>query len=309
MEHPSQKASRRAFLERSSKAAAGVVAGAWVSSRAHPASAALASGMRFGLVTYQWGRDWDLPTLLRNCHRAGAGGVELRVEHAHNVSPSLNARQRAEVKLRFRNSPVELVGFGTNWAFHDPDPDELKQNIEGAKAHVVLSHDCGGSGVKVKPNALPEGVPEEKTIEQIGTSLNELGAFAEDHGQTIRVEVHGRETQQLPVMKRIFDVADHPAVKICWNCNDEDLDGEGLEYNFNLVKDRFGKTVHVREFNEGDYPYAELMRLFAGIDYDGWILMEARTEPADRIKALAEQRKLFDQLVAQAQTTDQTQTQ
>ena len=308
MEHPSQKASRRAFLERSSKAAAGVVAGAWVSSRVQPALAE-ASGMRFGLVTYQWGRDWNLPTLLRNCHRAGANGVELRVDHAHGVSPSLNARQRAEVKLRFQNSPVELVGFGTNWAFHFPDQDRLKQEIEGAKAHVVLSQDCGGSGVKVKPNALLEDVPKEKTIEQIGTSLNKLGAFAEDHGQTIRVEVHGRETQQLPVMKRIFDVADHPAVKVCWNCNDEDLDGEGLEHNFNLVKDRFGKTAHVREFNEGDYPYAELMRLFADMDYDGWILMEARTEPTDRIEALAKQRKLFDELVAQAQTSNETPTQ
>ena len=306
MNYPSKKASRRAFLEQSSKAAAGVVAGAWAASRAQPALAAAHAGMRFGLVTYQWGRDWDLPTLLRNCHRAGANGVELRVEHAHQVSPSLNARQRAEVKLRFQNSPVELVGFGTNWAFHYPDQDQLRKDIEGAKEHVVLSHDCGGGGVKVKPNALPEGVPEEKTIEQIGTSLNELGAFAEEHGQTIRVEVHGRETQRLPVMARIFEVADHPAVKVCWNCNDEDLAGEGLEHNFNLVKDRFGQTAHVREFNEGDYPYAELMRLFADMDYDGWILLEARTEPTDRIEALARQRKLFDQLVAQAQNQTQT---
>ena len=306
MGYPSQKASRRAFLEQSSKAAAGVVAGAWVSSRAQPALAAAASGMRFGLVTYQWGRDWDLPTLLRNCHRAGANGVELRVDHAHGVSPSLSARQRAEVKLRFQSSPVELVGFGTNWAFHYPDRDELRRDIEGAKKHVVLSQDCGGSGVKVKPNALPEGVPEEQTIEQIGTALNELGAFAEDHGQTIRVEVHGRETQQLPTMARIFEVADHPAVKVCWNCNDEDLAGQGLEHNFNLVKDRIGRTAHVREFNEGDYPYAELMGLFAAMDYDGWILMEARTEPTDRIEALARQRKLFDELVAQVQQQTQT---
>lgn len=301
MTQGSTDVSRRAFLERGSKAAAGVVAGSLMSRRARGASAPAAIGMRFGLVTYQWGRDWDLPTLIRNCERAGANGVELRVDHAHGVSPSLSERGRAEVRLRFENSPVELVGMGTNWAFHYPDQARLREEIEGAKEYVVLSHDCGGSGVKVKPNALPEGVPEEQTIEQIGEALNRLGRFAADYGQEIRVEVHGQETQQLPIMKRIFDVADHSNVKVCWNCNAEDLDGQGLEHNFHLLRDRFGNTLHVREFDEGDYPYQQLMDLLVNTDYDGWILMEARTEPVNRVEALAEQREIFDQLVAQAQ--------
>ena len=36
------------------------------------------SAMRFGLVTYQWGRDWDLPTLIENCEKTRVLGVELR---------------------------------------------------------------------------------------------------------------------------------------------------------------------------------------------------------------------------------------
>ena len=55
-----------------------------------------ASKMRFGLVTYQWGDDWDLPTLLANCEKTGALGVELRTTHKHGVEPSLNASQRAK---------------------------------------------------------------------------------------------------------------------------------------------------------------------------------------------------------------------
>lgn len=293
-------ASRRAFLERGSKVAAGVLAGAWASKRA---AAAPAAAMRFGLVTYQWGRDWTVPTLLRNCQRTGTKGVELRVEHAHGVAPSLSERRRAEVKLRFQNSPVELVGLGTNVAFHYPDQERLQQAIERAKQFVVLSHDCGGSGVKVKPNALPEGVPREQTVEQIGTSLNQVARFAADYGQEIRVEVHGQETQQLPVIEEIFQVADHENVGVCWNCNPEDRDGQGLAHNFDLVKERLAETVHVREFDEGSYPYQTLFDLLVEGGYDGWILMEARTEPANRIAALEEQRKLFEQLVAQAQKT------
>ena len=101
-------------------------------------------------------------------------------------------------------------------------------------------------------------------------------------------------------MKAIFEQVTAPNVKICWNSNPEDLLPPGLEENFNSVKKWFGDTVHVREFNEGDYPYPELFKLFAGMNYKGWILLEARTQPADRVAALTEQLALFNELVKQA---------
>jgi len=64
------------------------------------------------------------------------------------------------------------------------------------------------------------------------------------------------------------------------------------------VKARFGKTVHVRELTADDYPYADLFRMFHGINYDGWILLEARTEPKDKVAALIEQRLKFEELVS-----------
>ena len=258
------------------------------------------SGMRLGLVTYLWGRDWDLPTLIANCTKTKVLGVELRTQHAHKVESNLSAAQRGEVKKRFADSPVELVGLGTNFAFHDPDPAKLRQNIEGAKQYLKLSADVGGSGVKVKPNDLPKGVSREKTVEQIGRSLNEIGKYGAGIGQQVRLEVHG-DCSPLPIIKAIMDVADHPNVGVCWNCNGQDLQGEGLEHNFNLVKDRFSDIVHIRELNVGSYPYQELMNLFVGMDYDGWILLEARTNPKDRVAALGEQRKVFAAMVSKAQ--------
>jgi sugar phosphate isomerase/epimerase len=252
-------------------------------------------------VTYLWAKDWDLPTLIRNCETSRVLGVELRTQHAHGVESDLTAEQRRDVKKRFNDSTVTLLGPGTNFAFHHIDPEKLRSDIEGAKEYVKLSHDVGGSGIKVKPNALPEEVPAEKTIDQIGKSLNELGKFAADYGQEIRVEAHGRRTSELQIMKKIFDVADHPNVGVCWNSNDVDLAGQGLEYNFNLVKDRFGDTVHVRELNIGDYPYRQLMNLFVKMNYKGWILLEARTKPEDRVKALADQQQIFEQMLAKAQ--------
>lgn len=291
---------RRDFLRRSMYAGAAVVTAGPLGRMLAQNPAGAGSKIKFGLVTYLWGRDWDLPTVIANCEKTKVLGVELRTEHAHGVESNLSAAQRREVKKRFDDSPVAFLGPGTNFAFHHDDASRLRRDIEGAKEYIKLSYDCGGTGVKVKPNDLPKNVPQEKTIEQIGKALNELGRFGADYGQRIRLEVHGA-CAPLPIIKKIMDVADHPNVGVCWNCNGEDLQGEGLEHNFNLVKDRFGDTAHVRELSIGDYPYQELMNLFVAMDYDGWILLEARTEPDDRVKALAEQRQVFEQMVAKAQ--------
>jgi hypothetical protein len=256
--------------------------------------------MKFGLVTYLWGRDWDLPTLISNCEKAELFGVELRTQHAHGVESHLGPRERREVRKRFDDSPVTLVGLGTNFAFDYVEPEKLARDIEGAKRYIRLGQGVGSSGVKVKPNDFREGVPHEKTIEQIGRSLNALGAYGADYGQQIRLEVHGT-CCELPTIKAIMDVADHPNVAVCWNSNDEDLKGEGLAYNFNLVRGRFGDTIHVRELNIGSYPYQELINLLVQTRYAGWVLLEARTEPEDRVKALIEQRGLWEQMTAKAQ--------
>lgn len=255
------------------------------------------AAMRFGLVTYQWGADWDLPTLIKNCEKGRADGVELRTEHAHKVEPNLTAAERKEVKARFADSPITLVGLGSTAEFHSPESDVLKKHIDDAKAFVVLSHDVGGSGVKVRPNAFPKGVSKEKTIEQIGRSLNEVGKFAADYGQQIRVEVHGKETSALPVIAAIMKVADHPSVAVCWNSNKSDLDGEGLESNFHLVEKRLGATTHVNNLVGKSYPYPKLFELLNKINYTGWILAEESKKVDDRVAAMVEARQRFDKLV------------
>ncbi|TDI69793.1 MAG: sugar phosphate isomerase/epimerase [Bacteroidetes bacterium] len=256
------------------------------------------SKMKMGLVTYLWGKDMDIPTLISSCQKSGLEGVELRVEHAHGVMPNISAQRRAEVKRQFEDSGIELVGLGTNQQYDYPDPDVLRKSIEGTKEFIILSNDVGGSGVKVKPNAFHEDVPRDQTLEQIGKSLREIAEFAADYGQEIRLEVHGKETNQLPNIKIMMEVADHPNVRVCWNCNDADLNGPGLKYNFNLVKDYFGNTVHIRELNVGEYPYQQLMDLLVEANYSGWILLECRTEQQDYVAAMAKQLEIFKEMVA-----------
>jgi sugar phosphate isomerase/epimerase len=253
--------------------------------------------MKLGLVTYLWAKDWDIPTIIDNCKKSDILGVELRIEHAHGVTLDLNKTERAEVKKQFNDSPVEIIGMGTNEQYDWLDHERLNESIETTKKWLQLSKDIGGTGVKVKPNGFHEEVSKEKTIEQIGKALNELGRYAFDMGQQIRLEVHGRETQLLPNIKAIMDYVDNRGTTVCWNSNDQDLMGEGLDYNFNLVKNRFGDTCHVRELNIGDYPYQHLMELFVKMDYQGWILLECRTNPNDKVAALKEQRKVWGEMM------------
>ena len=286
--------SRRRFLQKSLVAGVGL-------SLIDPFSAHAMmkkSKMKLGLVTYLWGKDWDLQTLIANCEKSGLLGVELRTQHAHGVETSLTASQRNDVKKRFADSPVTCVGYGSNFEYHNVDQAAVRKNIEGTKEYIKLCKDIGASGIKVKPNGIPGEVSREKTIAQIAASLNEVGQYASDMGQLVRVEVHGKETQKLPVMKAIFEQVTEKSVKICWNSNDQDLLAPGLEANFDSVKKWFGDTVHIRELNIGDYPYKQLMHLFGNMNYDGWILLEARTKPEDRIAAMKEQLDVFNTMIA-----------
>lgn len=253
--------------------------------------------MKLGLVTYRWAEDWDLPTILERCAETGFGGVELRSTHKHGVEPSLSPAERDDVRARFADSPVRLVGLGSACEYHSPDPAELKRNIDETRDFVVLCHDLGGEGVKVRPNGLPSGVPVEKTIEQIGRALNEVGRIGADYGVEIRVEVHGKGTSDVPTFAKFMDVANHPNVKTCWNCNAQDLEGAGLARNFALEAGRLG-TIHIHDLIS-DYPWKELFALLRGAGFEGWTLLEEGNPTADPVRVMKYYRMLWERMVAE----------
>lgn len=288
--------SRRQFVGASLAAGAAYTAGLALPRQL---AASTEPSIGYGLVTYMWGADWDLPTLLENCKQANVLGVELRTTHAHKVEPDLTEKQRADVAARFSDAGVTCVGIGSDERLCHPVAAKLKQAIEKSKEFIRLSHDIGGSGVKVKPNDFHADVPREKTIEQIGKALNELGQYAAGFGQQIRLEVHGK-CSELPTIKAIMDVASNENVFVCWNSNKTDLAGDGLESNFQLVRPRFGATLHVRDFHAPDYPWPQLFSLLVKSKWNGWMLCEASNKVPDRVAALVEQKAMFAEMLKKA---------
>ena len=293
--------SRRDFLSRGLCVTTGAAAAALTScdSLKTAETEKLPARTRFGFTTYQWGQDWDVPALIANCSKAEVFGVELRTSqsYAHEVELDLDARQRSEVKKRFEDSPVCLVGIASGERYDSPDEAELDSAIENTKAYIKLSRDVGGSGVRVFPNSFHNNVPREKTIEQIAKALNVVGAFAADYGQEIRLEAHGN-AGELPTIRAIMDKVVQPSVRVKLNSDKRDTNGEGFESNFNLVKDLLGETLHLHNLKDTGFPYQHQMDLLVKIGWTGWQLLEASDKVPDRVQALIEQRRIWDQMLA-----------
>ena len=257
--------------------------------------------MRLGLVTYNLARDWDLDTIIARCQETGFEAAELRTTHAHGVEVTLDAAQRRDVQRRFDASDIDLAGLGSAFEFHSPDPEELRRNIDGTKLYVRLAHDVGAPGVKVRPNCLPEGVPVEETLRQIGESLAECAEDALSFGVHIRLEVHGRHTKELPNIRKIIDFAHHDNLQVCWNSNPTDVVNGSIQSTFPLVAGRIG-LVHLTELSNPMYPYVDLFRRLAASEYNGFCLAEIPAS-AEPVRLMRYYRALF--LAFQREATEQ----
>ena len=257
-----------------------------------PRPAPARGGLKLGTVTYNIAKDWDVPTIIKNLTEVGFDAVELRTTHKHGVEIALSQAQRAEVRKQFEGSAVKIGGLGTTCEYHSPDLAVLRKNIDETKEWVKLAKDLGSPSVKVRPNGMPKEVPEEKTLEQIGKSLAECGAFAREHGVTIQLEVHGTETQRVPRIRKIFDYGgNHPAVRACWNSNQTDLLDGGFDSNFQLLKSQIGQ-IHMRDLMLEEYPWRKLITNLAQMNFQGYCFAEI-PESADPVRVLKYFRGMF----------------
>jgi sugar phosphate isomerase/epimerase len=288
--------SRRQFLATGLAAAAACA----MPSLGHAAESSKAN-LRFGLATYEWGKDWDIPTLIANCTKAGVLGIEPRTssKYAHGIELTLTDAQRAEVKKRFADNPVKIVSLACGERMDWPDAAKLKAAIEATKGFLKLSRDIGCDVLRVFPNQFNPGVPHEKTIEQIATALNEVGATAADLGQEVSLEAHGA-AGELPTLKQIMDRVTQRSVRVRLNCDARDTKGDGFEANFNLVKDKLSRVHHLHGLKDPKYPYQLMVNLLVKCNWDGWALMENSDKVPDRVAALIEQRQLWEEMVAKA---------
>ena len=249
--------------------------------------------MRLGIVTYNVAKDWDIERIVTTLEKLGYEAVELRSTHAHGVEPGISEARIAEIRDRFARSRVRLLSLGSACEFHSPDEAVRRKNVEETIGFIRLAHDLGCWGVKVRPNGLPDGVPEKLTVQRIAEALRACGDFGERMGVEVWVEVHGLRTQEPHRMRAIMDACGHPNVGVCWNSNETDIRDGSIAESFELLKGHI-RNVHLRELWE--YPSRELFRLLQGIGYDRYLLIET-AESAEPERYLAGYRALFQEML------------
>lgn len=257
--------------------------------------------LKLGLMTYMIGAAWDVETIINNLHETKLEHVELRTTHKHGVETNLNKQQRDEIKKRFADANI-AISLASAFSYHYDNQEELKKSIEGTKEYLQLAADIGAHGIRVFPNAVPEeGNPErEKVLQQIGRSVAECATVGNNLGVELRLEEHGKGTNNIPVIKQILDYADNPYVYVIWNCSDSDYTGEGLpkgyegmglEAQFDMVKDRI-RCVHLRELST-PYPWRNLFGLLSKAGYDGYLDIEVSPASCEPVRYLNNYRALF----------------
>lgn len=262
------------------------------SRRRATAAAAAEVPFKLGMVTYQMGEKMTCDQLIALCKEAGLAGVELRTTHGHGVELTLSKGERADVRKKFEDSGVVIVGLGSTYDFHNPSA--VKKNVEGAKEYAQLAADVGASGIKVRPNGVNKGEELAVTHERIGKAWGEVAAAAAGLGVEVRMEVHGPEGSREPKSVRaMLDHANHPNAKVCWNCNSGETDENGsIRANFDLLKHALG-LVHITDIGVPKYPWQELFDLLRECGYTGYCLaeIEGNSQPA---RFMRYYRTLFD---------------
>lgn len=317
---------------------AGTLASVVSTHRVAAAPPAGKSRFRFGLATYEWGKDWDIAAILDNLTAAKVPSVELKtvitqrdgspLRYPHGVELDLSAHARAEVKKRFAGSPVELVSLATSEHFPYSDgatgwgamatvegirifkdkfgkaPDNgatrTKATIEAVKAYLQLSHDVGSRFIRVLPNNWLPDFPHEETLDRLAANLNEVAGAARDLGQQIALEAHGTPGT-LANMKYVMDrVKDKKNVGIRLNSEPRNAVDPGFEQQFGWIKDVVSPTMHVHNLKAANYPYQTVLNVMAKAGWDGWTFLEVSDKVPDRVAGLAEQRQIWESMVAAA---------
>jgi len=288
---------RRTFLRTGAAAAGAVAAGGLLRPRlARAAGEESKPRMHLGLVTYMVGAKMKLPRLISVCEASGMEGVELRSTHAHGVEPRISKARRREVKAMFADSPVRLYALGSSCEYHSPEATVVAKNIDETKRFVDLAADLGCWGVKIRPNGLPRGVPEEKTLAQIAGAIRTCAEYAGPRKVMLFIECHGRGTSRPDRMASIIKQVDHPWACLCWNCNGVDIEDGSIRRYFRLCEP-YIQHVHTRGLTQKGYPYEELFRLLKAADFRRFTMIETHYKGDDPVAFLKAQRAAWERLV------------
>jgi sugar phosphate isomerase/epimerase len=184
-----------------------------------------------------------------------------------------------QVELAQRN--LKICCLGTSAYFHD----RVAENLANTKEHIDLAAYLGVPYVRVFGNKILVPAERERTIAQVGSSLQELGEYAAGSGVKVLIESHGDFAVSADMLA-VFRYVESPNVGVLWDVHHPyRMYGEAVAKTFDRLGDRIyhvhlkdsrpdGKDYHYCLPGAGDVPLVEILQLLHAYKYDGWLSFE-----------------------------------
>jgi hypothetical protein len=123
---------------------------------------------------------------------------------------------------------------------------------------------------------------------------------AQDLGQQLALEAHAGGTGTLQNMRYIMDRVQYKCVGIRLNSEQRNTENPPFEEQFELIRHVVSPTMHIHLLKDAKYPYQTVIDTLAKAGWDGWAFLEVGADFPDRVAALAENREIWEQMVAKS---------
>ena len=241
--------------------------------------------MKLGFTTYQLPQNLNFEESIRLAKKTGCAGIDFRTGNVykHGVEVSLSPEERRQMRRMLEDNYLELASINSEYSFDNPDENERRKSIEGAKQCCLLASDFGSRLVRLFGNIIRTDDAHE-TVKYVSDAIREVCDYAATLNVTCLIEMHG-DFNYYGYALEVVHLVDRPNIGILYNCDLRDLLAGSCIDTFKRVE-KYVKHIHCKDLDSG-YPFTELFEELYRIGYDGYLSAELReTSDPERVLTL-----------------------
>lgn len=229
--------------------------------------------MKLGFTTYQLPQNLNFEESIRLAKKTGCAGIDFRTGNVykHGVEVSLSPEERRQMRRMLEDNYLELASINSEYSFDNPDENERRKSIEGAKQCCLLASDFSSRLVRLFGNIIRTDNAHE-TVKYVSDAIREVCDYAATLNVTCLIEMHG-DFNYYGYALEVVHLVDRPNIGILYNCDLRDLLAGSCIDTFKRVE-KYVKHIHCKDLDSG-YPFTELFEELYRIGYDGYLLRRA----------------------------------
>ena len=232
--------------------------------------------------------NWQLDRIVETAERLGYDGVELRA-----VGGSLDLLARPEftndqlntTRSLFADRSIGICCVDTSCAFHSPNREERRAQVDIALKHAELAAGLGASLIRVFPDKIQPGATRNETRDYIVESLLQVAERLPIEVD-IALETHGDFAGAESAIE-IMRLVNRPQVTLVWDVANSLSAGDSIEEAGNTVWP-YLSHIHLRDARpapdsehwlpvlagRGKVSFAETLATIKSLHYDGYVSFE-----------------------------------